>query len=512
MDRPREPLPTRVEDTPELPAEYDARARGRARRPALTLSPAARAAIDGHVRLLLAWTEAINLTGIREPAAVATAHVVDSLSGVGVLRERGIDRFIDLGSGGGYPGLPIAAALPAARALLLEPVAKKAGFLSRRGERDRTRGDASRRRRSGPRRWPPTAAIAAAGRGSPSGPWPASPSSSSSPSRCSNRAARSSPGSAATSTPSWPPRNGRSMRSVADRSRSVPSRSTGSTATDWSSPPRAAASRPGTRATPARASGGHGERHAARLEGVRIVVLSDIHSNLLALDAVLAKVGAVDAIWHLGDVVGYGPEPDGVVDRLKALGAIGVRGNHDAAATGGSEIDWFNPEAKAAMEWTRAAISEPTREWLAALPLRRHRNGLHARPRQPARPDLGVRHLGGPRPGRAVRHLDRARPPRPHPHPDRVHDGRRTDAHAPATGRQHGRARRGPLLPQPGLGRTAARRRPAGELHGPRQRRRDRDAGSGSPTTSRPSARRCAPRACRCVSPIGCVSAPDGRP
>ncbi|MEP6639864.1 MAG: metallophosphoesterase family protein, partial [Chloroflexota bacterium] len=94
---------------------------------------------------------------------------------------------------------------------------------------------------------------------------------------------------------------------------------------------------------------------------MRIAVVSDIHSNLIALDAVLAKVGAVDAIWHLGDVVGYGPEPDAVVERLNGLGAIGVRGNHDAAAAGGSEIDWFNPDAKAAMEWTRNAISETTR-------------------------------------------------------------------------------------------------------------------------------------------------------
>ena len=96
----------------------------------LTLTPAARAAIDGHARLLLAWTSAINLTAIRDPAAVAVAHVVDSLTAAASLRERGISRFVDLGSGGGYPGIPLAAVIPAERALLIEPIAKKAGFLS----------------------------------------------------------------------------------------------------------------------------------------------------------------------------------------------------------------------------------------------------------------------------------------------------------------------------------------------------------------------------------------------
>ena len=130
MDRPREPLPTRVDETPALPPTYAAALDAGLQSLGLTLAPAARLAIDGHARLLLAWTNAINLTAIREPAAVALAHVVDSLSAVAFLRDHGIDRYIDLGSGGGYPGLPIAAVLPAARALLLEPVAKKARFLS----------------------------------------------------------------------------------------------------------------------------------------------------------------------------------------------------------------------------------------------------------------------------------------------------------------------------------------------------------------------------------------------
>jgi diadenosine tetraphosphatase ApaH/serine/threonine PP2A family protein phosphatase len=103
---------------------------------------------------------------------------------------------------------------------------------------------------------------------------------------------------------------------------------------------------------------------------MRVAVLSDIHSNLVALDAVLAHAGGVDAIWHLGDVVGYGPDPDGVVARLAERAAVGVRGNHDAAALGGPEIEWFNPDARAAAEWTRDVMALRTRSWLAALPLR----------------------------------------------------------------------------------------------------------------------------------------------
>ena len=67
---------------------------------------------------------------------------------------------------------------------------------------------------------------------------------------------------------------------------------------------------------------------------MRIAVLSDIHGNLPALEAVLAALAPFDAVWQLGDVVGYGPEPDAVVARLRELGATGVRGNHDAAAIG----------------------------------------------------------------------------------------------------------------------------------------------------------------------------------
>jgi predicted phosphodiesterase len=121
---------------------------------------------------------------------------------------------------------------------------------------------------------------------------------------------------------------------------------------------------------------------------MRIAVLSDIHSNLVALDAVLQHAGAVDAIWHLGDVVGYGPEPDAVVARLAERNATGVRGNHDAAAIGGMEIEWFNAEARAAAEWTRDTIEDATRTWLAGLPERLSVDDLtlvHGSPRDPLR-------------------------------------------------------------------------------------------------------------------------------
>lgn len=131
---------------------------------------------------------------------------------------------------------------------------------------------------------------------------------------------------------------------------------------------------------------------------MRVAVLSDIHSNIVALDAVLSHAGDVDAIWHLGDVVGYGPEPDAVVARLSEREATGVRGNHDAAAVGGPEIDWFNPEARAAAEWTRDALAPETRAWLTALPERRIVDDVllvHGSPRDPLREYVTDRNAAG---------------------------------------------------------------------------------------------------------------------
>ena len=129
MSREREPLPTLVQDTQGLPPAYDDALHEGLAALDWSLDRGAREAIDGHIRLLLAWTSAINLTAIRDPGAVATAHVLDSLSAVATLRERGITQFLDLGSGGGLPGIPLAAALPATDVLLVEPIGKKARFL-----------------------------------------------------------------------------------------------------------------------------------------------------------------------------------------------------------------------------------------------------------------------------------------------------------------------------------------------------------------------------------------------
>lgn len=119
---------------------------------------------------------------------------------------------------------------------------------------------------------------------------------------------------------------------------------------------------------------------------MRAAVLSDIHANMEALDAVLAAMPPVDAVWHLGDVVGYGPHPDRVVTRLREIGALGVRGNHDAAALGGPEIEMFNVDAQRALRWTRSVMTDETTAWLAALPERVERDGytlVHGSPRDP---------------------------------------------------------------------------------------------------------------------------------
>jgi diadenosine tetraphosphatase ApaH/serine/threonine PP2A family protein phosphatase len=101
---------------------------------------------------------------------------------------------------------------------------------------------------------------------------------------------------------------------------------------------------------------------------LRILLLSDIHANLEALEACLAAAPAHDLVANLGDVVGYGASPNEVVDRSRELGEIFVRGNHDKAATGLLDLDDFNPMAAAAAVWTRDRLTPEHHEWLRALP------------------------------------------------------------------------------------------------------------------------------------------------
>ena len=104
------------------------------------MRPPLRAAIDAHVRLLLAWNSAINLTALREPDQIARGHVIDSLTAASMVerfligaRQR-LDRSVlDLGSGGGFPGLPLAFAVGAERIALVDSVHKKAAFLRAAG-------------------------------------------------------------------------------------------------------------------------------------------------------------------------------------------------------------------------------------------------------------------------------------------------------------------------------------------------------------------------------------------
>jgi diadenosine tetraphosphatase ApaH/serine/threonine PP2A family protein phosphatase len=101
---------------------------------------------------------------------------------------------------------------------------------------------------------------------------------------------------------------------------------------------------------------------------MRIAIVSDIHANLAALDAVLEHAGPVDRVWCLGDTVGYGPQPGECIDRLRSLDTVWVAGNHERAATGAMTTEDFNANAAAAALWTRDRLSAEHRAFLDALP------------------------------------------------------------------------------------------------------------------------------------------------
>jgi diadenosine tetraphosphatase ApaH/serine/threonine PP2A family protein phosphatase len=121
---------------------------------------------------------------------------------------------------------------------------------------------------------------------------------------------------------------------------------------------------------------------------VRYAVFSDVHGNLEALEAVLADAARQrpDGYLCLGDLVGYGPDPNECVARVRALGAEAVAGNHDRAAVGEVDLDTFSPLARAAIEWTIQALGAEARTYLAALPLRLETAlflAVHGSPRDP---------------------------------------------------------------------------------------------------------------------------------
>lgn len=120
---------------------------------------------------------------------------------------------------------------------------------------------------------------------------------------------------------------------------------------------------------------------------MRVLILSDIHANADALDSVLNRAGAVDSVWCLGDVVGYGPDPNECITRLKEIpNLICLQGNHDAAAIGHLDLEGFNLEARTSIKWLRSNLSDESLAFLNTLEPRKEINGVtlaHASPRQP---------------------------------------------------------------------------------------------------------------------------------
>ena len=103
---------------------------------------------------------------------------------------------------------------------------------------------------------------------------------------------------------------------------------------------------------------------------MRVAVLSDIHANLHALEAVLAEIDreAPDAVWCLGDVVGYGPQPTRCCELVAARADLCLAGNHDLGALGAIDVDsTFSPDAALAARWTAARLTDADRRFLASL-------------------------------------------------------------------------------------------------------------------------------------------------
>ncbi len=121
---------------------------------------------------------------------------------------------------------------------------------------------------------------------------------------------------------------------------------------------------------------------------MRVAVLSDIHSNLPALEAVLADVAreAPDEVWCLGDIVGYGPQPNECIDLARERVTLSLCGNHDLAVLGAIDIAEFAGDAGAAARWTATELGAPQAAWLKELSPSAERGGAelyHGSPRDP---------------------------------------------------------------------------------------------------------------------------------
>lgn len=119
---------------------------------------------------------------------------------------------------------------------------------------------------------------------------------------------------------------------------------------------------------------------------MRCLILSDIHANWVALEAVLADAPEFDELWCLGDLVGYGPNPNECVERVQDFACLCLAGNHDWATLGRLDLETFNSDARNANTWTQAKITPAVREYLSQLPTHEERKGIyiaHASPREP---------------------------------------------------------------------------------------------------------------------------------
>ncbi|HUH96220.1 MAG TPA: metallophosphoesterase family protein [Anaerolineales bacterium] len=121
---------------------------------------------------------------------------------------------------------------------------------------------------------------------------------------------------------------------------------------------------------------------------MRVLVISDIHANYTALEAVITGAGQVDETWCLGDLVGYGPDPNAVVEQVRELPHLTcIMGNHDMAIIGKMALESFNGDARRSLTWTEKVLNSDNMNFLRSLPQSTKVRGevtmAHGSPRDP---------------------------------------------------------------------------------------------------------------------------------